>query len=221
MAPHIPQNGKHRQAKIPQLGKRQMQRKVGIVPNMGNNLKKIRTSLNWTLDRAAEAMGVSRSQYIKLERGERRLTSDYISSAARAFGVSEADIISTRKTVPLVGYVGAGALAYIFGEGQGPFDEVDAPEGATEDTVAVEIRGDSLGTFFDQWLVFYDDVHDPPTPNMIGRLCVVMLADGRQLIKKLMRGSIPGRYTLLSQFEPPMYDVEVVWAALVKQMVPR
>ena len=188
---------------------------------MGNNLKKIRLNLNWTLERAATAMGVSRSQYIKLERGERRLTSDYIGSAARAFGVSEADIISARKTVPLVGYVGAGALTHHFGDGQGPFDEVDAPEGATEDTVAVEIRGDSLGTFFDQWLVYYDDVHAPPTPSMIGRLCVVMLADGRQLIKKLARGTIPGHFTLLSQFEPPIYDVVVVWAAMVKQMVPR
>lgn len=191
------------------------------VPVMGNNLKKLRLQHGWTHDQAASAVGVSRGQFIKLERGERRLTADYISQAARGFGVSEADIIAERNKVPLVGYVGAGSHAYLFSEGQGPFDEVDAPEGSTEDTVAVEIRGDSLGSFFDQWVVYYDDVHTPPTSSMMNKLCVVGVADGRILIKKLVRGTLPGHYTLLSQFEPPIYDVLIEWAALVKNMVPR
>lgn len=42
---------------------------------------------------AAEAMGVSRGQYIKLERGERRLTVEYINRAAKAFGVRSSDIL--------------------------------------------------------------------------------------------------------------------------------
>lgn len=191
------------------------------VPVMGNNLKKLRIEHGWTHDQAASAVGVSRSQFIKLERGERRLTADYIAQAARGFGVSEADIISERGKVPLVGYVGAGSHAHLFSDGQGPFDEVDAPDGSTDDTVAVEIRGDSLGSFFDQWLVFYDDVHTPPTTAMMNKLCVVGVADGRILIKKLTRGTIPGHYTLLSQFEPPIYDAVIDWAALVKNMVPR
>lgn len=56
----------------------------------------------------------------------------------------------TTDSVPVVGYVGAGAAAILFGEGQGPFDEVAAPEGSTEHTVAAEIRGESLGPLFDQ-----------------------------------------------------------------------
>ncbi len=191
------------------------------LPGMGNNLKRLRTTHGWTHDQAAAAMGVSRGQYIKLERGERRLTVDYIGQAARGFGVSESDVIAARQTVPLVGYVGAGALAHIFGDGQGPFDEVPAPEGSTDDTVAVEIRGESLGSFFDQWLVYYDDVHTPPTTKMLNRLCVIGVADGRVLIKKLTKGTLHGHYTLLSQFEPPLYDQIVEWAALVKNMVPR
>lgn len=188
---------------------------------MGNNLRFLRTKMGWTHEDAASAFGVSRSQFIKLERGERRMTADYIARAARVFGVTTAQVIEPRRTVPLVGYVGAGALAHIFGDGQGPFDEVDAPDGSTEDTVAVEIRGESLGSFFDQWLVYYDDIHNPPTPQMMNRLCVVGLADGRILIKKIKRGELPGHYTLLSQFEPPIYDAIVEWCALVKNMVPR
>jgi transcriptional regulator with XRE-family HTH domain len=189
---------------------------------MGNNLRKLRADKGWTHDQAAEALGVSRGQFIKLERGERRLTSDYIAQAARAFGVPEIQVISEpSRDVPLVGYVGAGSLASIYSDGQGPFDEVPAPDDATDKTVAVEVRGSSLGELFDQWIVFYDDVRDPPRSAWLGKLCVVGCADGRILIKKLTRGQLPGTYTLISNTEPPIYDVPVAWAALVKTMRPR
>jgi transcriptional regulator with XRE-family HTH domain len=124
-------------------------------------------------------------------------------------------------TVPLVGYVGAGAQAHIFADAQGPFDDVEAPEDATEKTVGVEVRGESLGALFDQWLVFYDDVHDPPHDGMLRKLCVCGLADGRILVKLLMRGQLAGHFTLLSNTEPPIYDAIVEWAAIVKSMRPR
>lgn len=60
---------------------------------MGNNLKKLRTACKMTHDRAAEAMGVSKGQYIKLERGERRLTLEYINQAAKAFDVTPSEVI--------------------------------------------------------------------------------------------------------------------------------
>lgn len=46
----------------------------GIVPDMGNALKRLRLNRGWTHEEAAESMGLSRSQFIKLERGERGLT---------------------------------------------------------------------------------------------------------------------------------------------------
>lgn len=60
---------------------------------MNNRLKKLRTAARLTQDEAAAAMGVSRGQYIKLERGERRLTSDYIAMAAKAFHVPQSAVI--------------------------------------------------------------------------------------------------------------------------------
>lgn len=124
-------------------------------------------------------------------------------------------------TVPLVGYVGAGAQAVLFADGQGPFDDVEAPDDATDTTVAVEVRGESLGALFDRWVVYYDNVRDPPGGDQIGKLCVVGLEDGRILVKKLVRGQIAGHFTLLSNVEPPIYDVPVQWAARVKTMKPR
>lgn len=122
---------------------------------------------------------------------------------------------------PLVGHVGAGAQAVLFSEGQGPFGEVPAPPNATEKTVAVEIRGTSLGELFDTWLVFYDEVRDPPGGKQVGKLCVCGLADGRILVKKLQRGHLPGFWNLISNTEPPIYDVIVEWAAVVTSMTPR
>lgn len=188
---------------------------------MGNNLKRLRADRGWTHDQAAEAMGVSRGQFIKLERGERKLTERTIGLASRAFGVTEGDVIAEQRTVPLVGFVGAGAATHRFADGQGELERVPAPDGSTENTVAVEIRGESLGSFFDQWLVFYDEVHDPPTSYMLGKLCVCGLADGRVLIKKIRRGKVEGSFTLLSQMEEPIYDVYLDWAALVRRMEPR
>src|SRR5690606_7614356 len=95
---------------------------------------------------------------------------------AGVLGVTAADLLGQAAepaaTVPLVGDVGAGAEAHYYAEAQGPFAMVRAPEGATQSTVAVEVRGESLGPLFDRWLVFYDEVRSPVTPDLIGRLCV-------------------------------------------------
>jgi transcriptional regulator with XRE-family HTH domain len=125
------------------------------------------------------------------------------------------------RTARVVGYVGAGAEAHFYAVSQGDLDEVPAPDGSTEATVAVEIRGDSLGLMFDRWLVFYDQVRSPVTPDQIGRLCVVGLPDDRVLVKRLRNSSKKGLYRLLSEREQPIEDAAVVWAARVKAMVPR
>jgi transcriptional regulator with XRE-family HTH domain len=189
---------------------------------MGNNLKKLRLERGWTQGRAAEAMRVSRGQYIKLERGERKLTERTIGKASVGFEVSEADVIADRIDVPLVGYVGAGSEAHLYSDGQGPFDEAPAVEGANDRTVAVEARGDSLGSLFDRALVYFDDRREPVTEDLVGHLCVVGLADGRILVKKIMRSrSDAGLYHLYGQYGEPILDMPVKWAARVKTIVPR
>jgi hypothetical protein len=125
------------------------------------------------------------------------------------------------RTTPIVGAVGAGSATILYSEGDHSGEWVSAPDGATDKTVALEIRGSSLGLSFDGWLLFYDDVRAPVTPDLIGRLCVVCVVDGRVLVKNLKAGQLPGRYNLLSNTEPPIYDVQVHWAARVKQMTPR
>jgi transcriptional regulator with XRE-family HTH domain len=175
----------------------------------------------------AKALGRSPSAVTDLLNGSRRLRAEEIAVVAEYLGVEPPRLVGGGQPrhptgrVPLVGYVGAGAIAHFYADAQGPFDEVDAPDAASSSTVAVQIRGHSLGALFDNWLVFYDDVRDPPGEDLIGRMCVCGLADGRVLVKALKRSQVPGMWTLLSNTEPPIYDVALDWAALVREMRPR
>ncbi len=176
----------------------------------------------------AQALGRSPSAVTDLLNGSRRLRADEIAVVADYLGVEPPRLVGGGRPghptgrVPLVGYVGAGAIAHFYADAQGPFDEVDAPDAATASTVAVQIRGHSLGALFDNWLVFYDDVRDAPGDDLVGRMCVCGLADGRVLVKALKRSAqAPGMWTLLSNTEPPIYDVALDWAALVREMRPR
>jgi transcriptional regulator with XRE-family HTH domain len=175
----------------------------------------------------AKALGRSPSAVTDLLNGSRRLRAEEIAIVAEYLGVEPPRLVGggrpalTTGRVPLVGYVGAGAIAHFYADGQGPFDEVPAPDAASPKTVAVQIRGHSLGALFDNWLVFYDDVFDPPDDFLVGRMCVCGLSDGRVLVKALKRSQIAGLWTLLSNTEPPIYDVALDWAALVREMRPR
>ena len=173
----------------------------------------------------AKALGRSPSAVTDLLNGHRRLRADEIAIVSDYLGIEPPRLIGggplRPPKAPLIGYVGAGAIAHFYADGQGPFDEVPAPDAASPKTVAVQIRGHSLGALFDNWLVFYDQVRDAPDEALIGRMCVCGLSDGRVLVKALKRGQVAGLWTLLSNTEPPIYDVALDWAALVREMRPR
>jgi transcriptional regulator with XRE-family HTH domain len=65
-----------------------------------NNIRALQNARALTIDQAAAAMGMSRGGYLKIQRGENRLTSTTIALAARAFGVAESEIISDLQSIP-------------------------------------------------------------------------------------------------------------------------
>lgn len=179
---------------------------------------------------AATAVEGLERNYIRdlLDGKKRSFSQSKIALVAKALQWTQAELIADPRrrsepaghSVPLVGYVAAGAEAHFLSAGE--LGEVDAPAGSADSTVAVEIRGDSLGPLFDRWLVFYDDVKRPVTAELVGRLCVVGLEDGRILIKRVQRSKTKGLFHLISgHAEPPILDVAIEWAAKVKNLVPR
>ena len=144
---------------------------------------------------------------------------DDVSSEDVAAGLSEPK--PARRTVKLKGYVGAGSAAHFYALSDEDFEEVEAPLSATDQTIAVEIKGQSFGPLMDSWLVYYDDVRSPITEDLIGKICVVGLADDRILIKKIVSDGF-GNFNLLSNSnEDPILDAEIEWAARVTDMKPR
>ena len=188
---------------------------------------------------AAQAMGMPVSTYGAHERAEeggRDFGPDEARRYARRFGVTPEWLLTgwghgpgddpnaplpdrpLDPKVPVLGYVGAGSAAHFYDLNQGELDEVTPPEGATESTVAVEIRGHSMGPFLNHWLVFYDNVQRPVTDDLIGELCVVGLKDGRVLLKQIQAGRTKGSFNLISATEKPIENVAIEWAARVNSM---
>jgi hypothetical protein len=151
---------------------------------------------------------------------------DTVAKLADKLGVEVNDLMERAPApkslmVPLVGYVGAGSEAHFYAAADPNLDMVEAPPGGTPETVAAEIRGTSLGPLFERWLIYYDDVRTPVTPDLYNRLCICGLPDERVLVKQLKPAGQPNYFHLLSNAEPPIFDQEVMWAARVRNMAPR
>ena len=151
-----------------------------------------------------------------VDSSELRALADYLEwPVEHVLGLLDRGGPSVRPTVPIVGYVGAGAIIVLFDDVT-QSDRAEAPPKVAPTTVAVIVRGDSMYPVArDGDLIYYDQEPGPPE-LLLKEECVVRLADGRLMVKLLSRGSVEGRYTLLSYNGPPMEDVEVEWAVPVR-----
>lgn len=168
-------------------------------------------------------IGVNQSTVSRWERGKfsQEPTIENLKKIAEIGKMSLTELTGfpvSSKTVRVVGYVGDDAKVILFPEPCGDLRLVDAPDGSTYATVAIEIRTDSLDPAFTNWIVFYDDLRLPPNEDVVGKLCVIGLADGQIVVRKLARGQLPDRFNLLAMNGPPIYDVEVEWANKVRHM---
>lgn len=196
---------------------------------IGERIARARVDAGWSQSKLAGEVGQAQTTISSWERGRTEPTREDVQRIAAALRIDAAslEVGETDTTAPdvrmvrVVGYVGAGDAAHFYDTAQGPFDEVPAPQNATKDTVAAEVRGPSIGRNFDGWLVFYDEVRNPVTEDQHGELCVVGLPDGRVLVKWLKAAKSPGVFHLISETEGPMNDEEVSWAARVTSMRPR
>lgn len=137
----------------------------------------------------------------------------------QAMGITPAQLLEgserSKLTIPVVGVVSAG-------EGWTPFDDntneaVEFELGA-HDTIAVEVRGDSMAPVYRNGdVLICHRRYGPNADNLIGLDCIVRTAKGENYVKILKRGSRHGRFNLKS-YNPVVDDIEDVplaWAAPV------
>lgn len=202
----------------------------GVTPTfprmkVGGRIAQARQARGWSQAKLATVINTAQTTISSWERSRTEPTREDVVRIAAALDIPSVQLeldISARAgaETPVVGYVGAGAEAHFYADSD-ILDYVLAPEGSTATTRAAEIKGDSLGPLFERWLIFYDDVRSPVTTDLLGKLCIVGLPDGRVLVKQIQASRTPDLYHLLSNFEQPFFDQEVMWAAAVKDMRPR
>lgn len=188
-----------------------------------NRIRTLRLQRGMSLRNLAEHVGSNASSVARFETGEARLNLDMARRVAKALAVEPEELLP-KQTVPIVGLAGAGGEVRPF-EDAGERSRVECPRGLDPaHTVAVEVRGESQAPIADGWLIFYDNraADDPGT--VLGKLCVVQLADDdpvpRTLLKVVRRGPGPGRFNLLSTNAPLIEDVALAWAKPVRAILP-
>lgn len=185
---------------------------------MTNRLRELRKKAGLTLQEVAEGAGTSNPMIGMLERGERKLTVEWLERIAPVLGVKPSDILSDLKKdnlVPVVGIVGAGEVMFSVDDNQ-TLDEVVFPfKSEFPNTVAVRVKGESmLPVYRNGDLIFYDDKKFTDYEGYVGTDCIVRLLDGRTYLKELQRSN--GAYWLHSYNGAPILNIKIDWVAKVR-----
>lgn len=179
---------------------------------------------------AAKAFGWTVPTYLGHENGDRNPSRAAAKRYGRAYGFRWEWILDGEGApqnkilnvhVRIVGEVGPGSVVHFYADDKIK-NSAESPLGANVNTVAIEVREGSMRGIGDNgWLYFFDHLREPPTSELIGKLCVVGLDDGQILVKTLQPGRKKGRYDLESASEPTMRDQRVAWAARITWMKQR
>ncbi|MDW3119387.1 MAG: S24 family peptidase [Roseovarius pacificus] len=175
------------------------------------------------------AAGLSESYIRDLKRG--KASSPTLARAekiAQELNLDVVDILTAAEdeiatsTVTIAGKVGAGAQVPVFDayeKGGGP--QVEVPPGLpSAGIVAVEIEGDSMEPVYSAGdILFYTrDTHEGVPVEAIGKRCVCEDLDGHGWVKIIREGREECAFDLHSfnDASPPMYGVQLKWAAPVR-----
>ena len=159
---------------------------------------------------------------MKLERGDLPMTEAWAKRLAPILGV-RTDQLWDGPSVPIIGYVGAGQRVYAYDDLLGGDDRIPRPPMTQGDLLGVEVKGDSMMPLAEEgWHIVYTAEATVDENLVIGRVCVVQLdEDEAMLVKRVVRGTKPRHYHLLSLNAAAIEDVQLRWAAVVKAIVPR
>jgi transcriptional regulator with XRE-family HTH domain len=198
---------------------------------LSTKIQLLRKKTGLTQPEFADRVGVSQGTVSRWEKGSAPSHSHLV-ELAKLDGTSLDEFLlgavgrpasDNREPIPVVGYVGAGATVLPLddtNEADG-FDTIERPPFITGQAIAVEVRGDSLiPVAEDGWKLIYTGEPEMLEEEVLNKLCVVALVDGRILVKRIVRGTKPQRYHLLSTNAPMIEDVEVLWAAKVRAIIP-
>lgn len=194
-------------------------------------LRYVRTESGFdTAAAAADANGWNRNTYASNENGNAPFSYRRAKDYALAFGVRSEWLYDAsgpmrpirQGMVRVIGRVGANPEGLVlYATGQEAQDLAPIPPGGTDNAVALKVTGHSMrGLADDGALIYFEDQRTPPSPDMLGQIVVVETDTEEVLVKRLLRGSEPGRFDLESIAGPTRHDARLRWAAHITAIVP-
>lgn len=129
----------------------------------------------------------------------------------------------TTTTVPVMGFVGAGAEVSPEFEQVPPegLDQIEVPFPLPDEMIALQIRGDSmLPAYRDGMAVIVYRNQRKPLQSFYGEDAAVRTSDGRRFLKTIMRGQ-NGLVNLLSWNAAPIENVQLEWVGEIFATLPR
>jgi phage repressor protein C with HTH and peptisase S24 domain len=198
-------------------------------PDFAKRLEKARVARGFASAKAAaKYFGWKYDSYAQHESGLRgigRAADKY----AKAYRVSEGWLLTGEgpgpdagRPVPIVGYVGAGAMVEEDFEQvpEGGLEEIEVPFPLPADMVAFEVRGDSMLPMYDPGavLIVYKDQRKP-LHDYYGRRVIVRTDDGRRYVKTIIKGD-GDLVSLLSWNASTIENVAVTWIGEIFTVFP-
>lgn len=189
---------------------------------MKTTLKDARRMAGLSQEALGHLVDSGRSTIVKLENGTLPMTEAWAKRLAPHLGIKPHQLYDGPQ-IPLVGYVGGGQRVYAYNDTEGAGETIARPPMTSGDLLAVEVRGDSMLPLAEEgWHIVYTAEATVDENEVLNRVCVVQLdEDESMLVKRVLRGSKPRHYHLMSTNAPLIEDARLRWAAVVKAIVPR
>lgn len=194
-----------------------------------NPIRTHRAARGWSLQQLADAAGTSKSQIDKLEKGERRLTVDWMVRLARALGCDPRDLMPELGVSGLSGalersaanedrlYADAGNLIPVRGAARGgdrqemflsdgPIDQVPRPYylAHVRDAYAIYVVGQSMVPMYRPRQLLFVNPYKPPSP---GNGVVITDPRGAVLIKEFVKQKPNG--IVVREYQPALRDFTI------------
>lgn len=189
--------------------------------SLGRRVAARRGELGLSQKQLADLVGVAQTTISKWEKDKSEPSRAEARRLATSLKIShwELEGLTTGKkerTLPLMGYVGAGSQIYDLDPQE--IDRVEMPPGGQDGDVAFIIRGASMAPFIEGGLIVARPVED--LTAILYRLAVVTLEDDRQFFKRILPSPVVGSYVLARvDGEIEERDVQIKHAALFRVYV--